>query len=97
MIYGVIYSLFVLIEKLAFFNKQFGFFIPLKTKWSDLSFAVHKGKENLFIQVYRKRVNNCLQWRKVRGAARFSFHVCRYVKEMLMLHDLLVFWKSDHL
>ena len=28
--------------------------------------------------------------KKVGGAARFSFHICRYIKEMIMLYDLLL-------
>ena len=46
-----------------------------------------------FIQAYRGTVNNCRQRRKVGGTARFSFHICPYIKEMI-LHDLLLFLKN---
>ena len=39
-----------------------------------------------FISTYR-------EWKKVVGAARFSFHICQYIKEMIMLHDSLLFQK----
>ena len=44
-----------------------------------------------FIQEHRWRANNYRQRKKVVGAARFSFHICPYIEEMIMLHDLLLF------
>ena len=46
-----------------------------------------------FIQEHRRRVNNYRQRKKVVGAARFSFHICRYIEEMIMSHDSLLFKK----
>ena len=49
-------------------------------------------KKNLFTQAYRGRVNNCRQRRKVGTAVHFSFHIFRYMKEMIMPHNLLLFF-----
>ena len=43
-----------------------------------------------FIQEHRRRANNYRQRKKVVGAASFSFHICRYIEEM-MSHDSLLF------
>ena len=42
----------------------------------------------------RERVNNHHQNRKVGGAARFSFQICRYKIEMIMSHESLLFLKK---
>ena len=45
-----------------------------------------------FIQEHRRRANNYRQRKNVVGAARFSFHICQYIEEMIV-HDLLLFKK----
>ena len=44
-----------------------------------------------FIQEHRQRANNYRQRKNVVGAARFSFHICRYIEEIIMSHDSLLF------
>ena len=51
-------------------------------------------KKICFMQTCRGRVKNCCQQWKAEGAAHFSFHICRYIKEIKMLHDLLLFKKT---
>ena len=44
-----------------------------------------------FIEEHRQRATNYRQRKKVVEAARFSFHICRYIEEMIMSHDLPFF------
>ena len=44
-----------------------------------------------FIQEHRRRVNNYCQPKNIAGAESFSFHICQYIEEMIMLRDLLLF------
>ena len=39
-----------------------------------------------FIQEHRQRANNYCQRKKVVGAAYFSFHICRYIEEMMSVN-----------
>ena len=87
------------------FDKYFCFFhYMLKTNQSDLSFAMHKFwklnvqigmssfvRESFFHTSIQSESKQLLPARKVGGAARFSIHICQYIKEMIMLHDLLLF------
>ena len=92
------------------FDKHFWFFhyvcLSFKTNFSLL----YTGFKNLmcngllsfvrkicFIQACRWTVKNCHQWRKVGGASRFSFYICRYIKEIIMLPDLLHFFQKNSL
>ena len=89
------------------FDKHFCVFHYLfKTNQGDLSFTVQKfwksniqwnlllRKENLLYASIKRGSKDCLQQRKV-GAARFSFHICRYIKE-IMSHDSLLFLKNNN-
>ena len=46
-----------------------------------------------FIQAYRGRLNQSHQRRKVKGTARFSFHIWGYIREIIS-HDSLLFLKK---
>ena len=46
------------------------------------------------LQKERERLNNHHQQRKVGGAARFSFYICRYEIDMIMSHESLLFFKK---
>ena len=88
------------------FDKHYSFFhhvrLWLKTNRSDLSFAVHQfwksnvqwnvllRKENLFHKSMQRESKQLSPAKKVRRTTCFLFHICRYMKEMIMSHDSLL-------
>ena len=74
-----IYAGFILLKKCARFNNRM---------YNGMSSFVRK---MCFIQEHRWRASNYRQQKKVVGAASFSFHICRYKEQIIMLHDLLLF------